>query len=41
MATERSTNLVSDEKFRQLYDSPAPLPGRHKWVSGDRKRCLK
>ncbi len=35
MATKRYTFSVSDEKFRQVYDSPSSLPGRHKWVTPD------
>jgi len=35
MTTKRFTYPVSDEKFRQIYDSPASLPGRHKWVTPD------
>ncbi len=32
-ATQSHTHPVSDEIFRQVYDSPASLPGRHKWVT--------
>ncbi|SEJ19820.1 chitosanase of glycosyl hydrolase group 75 [Azotobacter beijerinckii] len=35
MATERFTYPVSDEKFRQVYDSPASLLGRRKWLVPD------
>ena len=30
---KRSTVPVSDSTFRQVYDSPASLPGRHKWLT--------
>ena len=30
---KRSTLPVSDAVFRQVYDSPASLPGRHKWLT--------
>ena len=32
---DRQTIQVSDEVFRQVYDSPASLPGREKWVTRD------
>jgi hypothetical protein len=32
-AGERQTIQVSDEVFRQVYDSPASLPGKEKWVT--------
>jgi predicted RNA-binding Zn-ribbon protein involved in translation (DUF1610 family) len=35
MTTEANTHPVSDEVFRQVYDSPASLPGHHKWVTQD------
>jgi hypothetical protein len=35
MATPKFTYPVSDEKFREVYDSPASLPGRHKWLTSD------
>lgn len=35
MATERFTYPVTDERFRQVYESPASLPGRHKWLTPD------
>jgi hypothetical protein len=28
-----STHPVKDDIFRQVYDSPASLPGRYKWVT--------
>lgn len=32
----RKTTLpVSDTVFREIYDSPASLPGRHKWLTND------
>ena len=30
---KRTTLPVSDVVFRQVYDSPASLPGRHKWLT--------
>ncbi len=33
--TLQQTRPVSDEVFRQVYDSPASLPGRHTWVTPD------
>ena len=30
-----TTVRVSDEVFRQVYDSAASLPGKHKWVTRD------
>lgn len=35
MPTDRFTYPVSDEKFRAIYDSPASLPGRHRWLTSD------
>lgn len=32
---KRATVQVSDVVFRQVYDSPASLPGREKWVTPD------
>ena len=32
---KRTTVEVSDEVFRQVYDSPASLPGKEKWVTCD------
>lgn len=32
---ERTTRLVSEEVFRQVYDSPNSLPGKEKWVTSD------
>jgi hypothetical protein len=31
----RTTHVVSPEIFRQVYDSPASLPGNHRWVTRD------
>lgn len=33
--TERFTYPVSDEVFKQVYDSPASLPGKQKWLTKD------
>ena len=35
MASPRNTVAVSDTIFRQVYDSPASLPGRHVWLTID------
>jgi hypothetical protein len=35
MSSFRATRAVDDEVFRQVYDSPASLPGRHRWVTTD------
>lgn len=35
MKSERNTHAVNDEKFREVYESPASLPGRHKWLTPD------
>lgn len=32
---KRSTYPVSNEVFRAVYDSPASLPGKHKWLTND------
>jgi len=32
---KRSTIAVSAEVFQQVYDSPASLPGKEKWVTSD------
>ena len=32
---KQKTLPVSDAVFRQVYDSPASLPGRHRWVTND------
>ena len=29
----RSTRIVSEELFRQVYESPRSLPGKHRWVT--------
>lgn len=33
---ERNTLEVSDDVFQQVYDSPASLPGKRKWVTPDK-----
>jgi hypothetical protein len=33
--SRRNTVRVSDELFRQVYDSPRSLPGKEKWVTTD------
>jgi hypothetical protein len=33
--TENHTQSVSSDIFRQVYDSPASLPGDHRWVTSD------
>lgn len=35
METTKRTRPVSDDVFRAVYDSPASLPGRHRWVTRD------
>lgn len=30
---KRTTHVVSEEVFRQVYDSPHSLPGKEKWVT--------
>ena len=35
MTLGRRTVRVSDEMFRQVYDSPASLPGADRWVTSD------
>jgi hypothetical protein len=32
---QNHTHSVSAEVFRQVYDSPASLPGRHRWLTSD------
>jgi hypothetical protein len=32
---EPATHLVSEEIFRQVYDSPHALPGKERWVTSD------
>jgi hypothetical protein len=32
---KRTTHVVSQEVFRQVYDSPHSLPGNHRWVTTD------
>ena len=31
----QKTKAVSDQIFREVYDSPASLPGKHKWITID------
>jgi hypothetical protein len=31
----RHTRVVSPEIFKQVYDSPFSLPGKHRWVTAD------
>ncbi len=33
MKKQKDTHPVSDPVFRAVYDSPASLPGRNKWVT--------
>ena len=33
--TKKTTVRVTDAVFRAVYDSPASLPGRHKWLTSD------
>ncbi len=33
MTSERNTIPVDDAAFRAVYDSPASLPGKHRWVT--------
>jgi hypothetical protein len=33
--TKPGTFPVSDEVFKQVYDSPQSLPGKHKWLTSD------
>lgn len=35
MTQDRHTYPVSEVVFREVYDSPASLPGRHKWLTCD------
>lgn len=30
-----STRVVSEEAFKQVYDSPYSLPGKERWVTAD------
>jgi len=32
---QRQTHAVSDAIFRQVYESPASLPGRYRWLTRD------
>ncbi|MCI0392944.1 MAG: hypothetical protein MOB07_29785 [Acidobacteria bacterium] len=33
--SQKHTQRVSDDVFRAVYDSPAALPGRYKWLTRD------
>jgi hypothetical protein len=33
---ESATRVVSEEVFKQVYDSPRSLPGKQKWVTSDK-----
>jgi hypothetical protein len=33
MTTQRYTYAINDAVFRQVYDSPASLPGRYRWLT--------
>jgi hypothetical protein len=35
MTDPRNTIPVNDEVFREVYDSPASLPGKYRWVTPD------
>ncbi|MFE6840606.1 hypothetical protein ACFVFI_38050 [Streptomyces sp. NPDC057705] len=35
MTSSRETKKVSEAVFREVYDSPASLPGHHRWVTPD------
>lgn len=35
-STPPATRVVSDEVFRQVYDSPQSLPGKQKWLTSDK-----
>ncbi|MGA2452160.1 MAG: hypothetical protein ABSG93_01465 [Solirubrobacteraceae bacterium] len=35
MSEPRNTREVSEEVFRAVYDSPASLPGEHRWLTPD------
>ena len=35
MTNPRQTIPVGEEVFREVYDSPASLPGKHRWVTPD------
>ena len=35
MTAQNNTHPVSDDVFRAVYDSPASLPGRYRWVTRD------
>jgi hypothetical protein len=35
MNKNQITHPVSDEVFREVYDSPSALPGRYRWLTSD------
>src|SRR5258708_28927105 len=35
MKPRKQTHAVNDTIFKAVYDSPASLPGRHRWFSRD------
>ncbi len=35
MNPSKNTHRLSDEIVRKVYDSPASLPGRHRWLTAD------
>lgn len=35
MTTGRRTHAVTNDLFREVYDSPASLPGKHRWITSD------
>jgi hypothetical protein len=35
VSDQRNTHPVADEVFRAVYDSPASLPGRQRWVTAE------
>jgi hypothetical protein len=36
MTSQRTTHQVPDDLFQAVYDSPASLPGKHRWVTPER-----
>jgi hypothetical protein len=33
--TKPATRVVDEEVFKQVYDSPQSLPGKHRWLTSD------
>ena len=31
-----ATVMVTDEVFKQVYDSPSSLPGKYRWLTSDK-----